>query len=1102
VISRCCCRVRLVDCLGHACATRCASRLTWLRPPQQASGLAWWRRRLLRRARCSGQMQQQQQHGGALERTSSGRLGRAAARRVAATKSPQLLVRSSSPGSSSAALVRTNSGDKGAAAAHRVMGNQRTGSSLAIHSQGFAPRSGSTKGPDEASPCGPVADFRPRSTATMKFKQQAVDSDDAELVEAFATTFGAGDADLAGLLRRIQPHRARTKLGAHGREWDIHCWALPAAPSAGADAAPPVALCMHGHGHSCCVTSWARFFKPLHDAGFHVLALDAPCFGRSGGTADESGNARLWNLHDAELVVRLLQSFGVKAGSQRCTAFAQCMGAAMFMRALVLAPDLFGPFHVMHNATIGSFPPQIADILTAKGGKLLAYHEVDADHMREAVCYKKLTALMQHAPHLCRYVDNELARAANDPDHMNSEHQRVSTAQGAMLTRTADGSCFYFEPSALVLGKVLSHVTAGARPPPSAAQLRAPVESAVALGTADVNFKVAVRVRPPIEREQGIARSYTFQPAATADVAQKHQELVTLETCVGIGETRSVAQEFAFTRVLGEDADNATVFSDVALPLIDFVLAELEQPSRNAAKRKQSGPRSATMFAYGQTGSGKTHTISGTPIEPGVIPRMIDELYRRVGATAGTATTITCSYIQLYNEALSELLGGAESAGRPVSVREQQDAVELVDARLCSPPSAAVMKQLLAEAAKHRATSATAMNEVSSRSHSLLTLRVGKLAVIHIVDLAGSEKVKKSLATGGRFDEAVSINKSLLALGLVVNALTAQDESGAVGRSNRRHIPYRGSMLTRLLANALGGNSRTALVACISPTADSANESLGTLRFAARATHIKNAVECEDEPEPELSESAVEALDGVAQAVATFDPFATPSRACVVKLGPFDGGTARGGRRAAKKAKPIPVEVFGDFAAGLSAPVVVCLHYYGAGSEGGANFVEWFRPLREAGFRVLAPSFPGHGSTPGPPPSAKPDAEVLAGAPRQFVGALLDHFGIKKCVIMGHDWGGGVAFEFAARTPQRVLAVIGHSISFRSAEASLAILQKRYGGKQKKLLLCWVESQVHLKDKGRVLAKLAGVKLKEANDWDGVLQHVTRFLTTLRQRGS
>ena len=104
------------------------------------------------------------------------------------------------------------------------------------------------------------------------------------------------------------------------------------------------------------------------------------------------------------------------------------MGAAMFMRALVLAPDLFGPFHVMHNATIGSFPPQIADILTAKGGKLLAYHEVDADHMREAVCYKKLTALMQHAPHLCRYVDNELARAASSASNSSTARRAIASS--------------------------------------------------------------------------------------------------------------------------------------------------------------------------------------------------------------------------------------------------------------------------------------------------------------------------------------------------------------------------------------------------------------------------------------------------------------------------------------------------------------------------------------------------------------------------------------------------------------------------------------------------------------------------------------------------
>ena len=101
---------------------------------------------------------------------------------------------------------------------------------------------------------------------------------------------------------------------------------------------------------------------------------------------------------------------------------------------------------------------------------------------------------------------------------------------------------------------------------------------------------------------------------------------------------------------------------------------------------------------------------------------------------------------------------------------------------------------------------------------------------------------------------------------------------------------------------------------------------------------------------------------------------------------------------------------------------------------------------------------------------------------------------------MGHDWGGGVAFEFAARYPERVLAVIGHSISYRDAEESLATLRKRYAtGKQKKLLLCWMESEVHLKKKGLALARLAGVKLKEADSSKDVLQHITKFLRALNQ---
>lgn len=942
--------------------------------------------------------------------------------------------------------------------------------------------------------------FRPRSTAKMQFLHRPAESDMA-LVETFAATFGASDTGLVDLLRRIQPHRAHTKLGARERDWEVHCWALPAASNAaGADA--PVALCMHGHGHTCCVTSWAYFFKPLHDAGFHVIALDAPCFGRSGGNHPrESGQANLWRVDDYKLVIRLLQCFRVAPGSQRCAVFAQCMGGAMFLRALQTAPDLFGAFHVMHNATIGAFPSEIVDTLKAKGGAMLAYHEVDPDHMREAVCYKALTTIMQQHPTLCRFIDNERARATGDPDHMNSDHVRIVAKRGEMLSRDEDGSCFYFKPSALVLSRILKHVTSSPRPPPSVAQLQAPVQSAVALGKADVNFMVAVRCRPPMAREKCLERSYSLKQSTSADATQRLQqqyELITVQTDAS-GGAKKAAKEFAFSRVLGEEADNEMVFSEVALPLIDFVTEELGRGHSVSKGEKSVVPRSATLFAYGQTGSGKTHTISGTSDDPGVIPRMIEELYRRI-ACSTNASKISCSYVQLYNDELSDLLGATEFNGRTrtVSVREQQNALELVDAEVRSPTSAEEMNQLLGEAAKYRATSATAMNTVSSRSHSLLTVHVGELATILVVDLAGSERVKRSKAAGNRFVEAVSINSSLNTLGRVVKSLTTQ-----VGG----HIPYRDSILTRLLANALGGHSRTALVACIAPTVDSAEESCSTLRFAAQATHIKNYIDCEPDPDPELSKAAVEALDGAAQAVAADDPFANRHRSCIATL---DVGArfkksnrkaqARRGGRATTIVKTVPVEVFGDFTAGPSAPVIVCLHYYGHNSAGGAQFIEWFSALREIGYRVLAPSFPGHGNTPGPAPSSKSDPEALAGAPGQLVSMLLNFFGIKKCVIMGHDWGGGVALEFAARSPQRVLAVIGHSISYRDAEESLSFIQKRYAGKQKKLLLCWVASVVHLKKKGLALAKLAGVKLKEADDSQGVLQHITYFLRELPEQ--
>jgi len=109
---------------------------------------------------------------------------------------------------------------------------------------------------------------------------------------------------------------------------------------------------------------------------------------------------------------------------------------------------------------------------------------------------------------------------------------------------------------------------------------------------------------------------------------------------------------------------------------------------------------------------------------------------------------------------------------------------------------------------------------------------------------------------------------------------------------------------------------------------------------------------------------------------------------------------------------------------------------------------------------------------------------------------VLDHFGVKKCVVLGHDWGGGVAFEYAIRMPQRVSALVGYSISYRGGESDLLKLQQRFGSK-KRLLLCWVESEVHLKKKGVALAKGVGVKLKECQSEIDVERHTRTFLSAL-----
>ena len=258
------------------------------------------------------------------------------------------------------------------------------------------------------------------------------------------------------------------------------------------------------------------------------------------------------------------------------------------------------------------------------------------------------------------------------------------------------------------------------------------------------------------------------------------------------------------------------------------------------------GGYNATIFAYGQTASGKTHTMEGAdifhPLTSGVIPRAAAALFQACShAPADIEFAIKVSFVEIYMERIRDLLDTFGRKRENLRIRENPNSGIYVAG--CTETFVTNENELLicmTDGRKSRATAATGMNEGSSRSHSVLCItvqqrnteteakRVGKLI---FVDLAGSEMARKSQAAGLQLEEAKNINRSLSALGQVINALT--DEK-------KVHIPYRDSKLTRMLQDSLGGNTKTALIVTISASAENASETLSTLKFGQRAKAIKN----------------------------------------------------------------------------------------------------------------------------------------------------------------------------------------------------------------------------------------------------------------------
>lgn len=252
-----------------------------------------------------------------------------------------------------------------------------------------------------------------------------------------------------------------------------------------------------------------------------------------------------------------------------------------------------------------------------------------------------------------------------------------------------------------------------------------------------------------------------------------------------------------------------------------------------------------TIFAYGQTGAGKSFSMSGAdvthPESKGIIPRSCDHIFQHIASdVAGTEYTLKCSFLEIYKENIHDLLN-PEAPGN-LKVRETPSQgvwVQGLSEHFVT--SVEDIIDLLQTGEKYRAVSATNMNAVSSRSHSLFILTLiqrnpdgsTKEGKLNLADLAGSEKVGKTGASGDTLEEAKKINQSLSALGNCINALT---------KAKRGHIPYRDSKLTHVLRESLGGNSKTTLLIACSPHVFNVEETISTLKFGQRAKTIKNNV--------------------------------------------------------------------------------------------------------------------------------------------------------------------------------------------------------------------------------------------------------------------
>ncbi|KAI8853661.1 P-loop containing nucleoside triphosphate hydrolase protein [Chytridium lagenaria] len=382
------------------------------------------------------------------------------------------------------------------------------------------------------------------------------------------------------------------------------------------------------------------------------------------------------------------------------------------------------------------------------------------------------------------------------------------------------------------------------------------VPLSTSLDVSDQAIKVAVRLR-------NVATLKKHDPSIELCINRVSPNTLTIQD----PNNPKCPKTFNFDAVFAMEDDQSTLYNQIVEPLISRCLEGYN----------------GCVFAYGQTAAGKSYTMQGpagalsTPIgssEHGIILRVAEQISNFVktkkkndGMT--TQFMVKASYLEIYNEKLSDLLG-AKDLIQDLKIRMDPESISGKGLYVQGLTEVQIVEaddyvKVIKMGTKNRTVGETNMNEVSSRSHAVLTLTIDQVIVkespgtlsasssvldfndtstqdcnqtigrkrskIHLIDLAGSERADSTGAVGQRLKEGSAINQSLSCLGNVINALTTQGQ---------RHVPYRDSKLTYLLSDSLGGNSLTLMITCCTPTPKNYLESLSTLRFAERAKKVQN----------------------------------------------------------------------------------------------------------------------------------------------------------------------------------------------------------------------------------------------------------------------